>query len=33
MHLMKDVNVHLENKRLSRIFFVFLWFLYALVCF
>jgi len=32
MHLMKDVNVHLESKRMSRIFFVFLWFLYALVC-
>lgn len=32
MHLMKDVNVHLENKRVSRLFFLFLWFLYAFVC-
>jgi len=32
MKLMSDVNVHLENKRLSRSFFVFLFFLYSLVC-
>lgn len=32
MKLLSDVNVHLENKRVSRVFFVFLWFLYALVC-
>lgn len=32
MKLLRDVNVHLENKRVSRIFFLFLWFLYALVC-
>ena len=32
MKLLSDVNVHLENKRVSRAFFIFLWFLYALVC-
>ena len=32
MKLLSDVNVHLENKRVSRWFFLFLWFLYAFVC-
>lgn len=32
MKLLSDVNVHLESKRISRVFFVFLWLLYALVC-
>lgn len=32
MHLMKDTNVHLENRKLSRVFFVFLFLLYSLVC-
>ena len=31
MNLLKDTNVHLENKRISRIFFVFIWIAYALV--
>lgn len=32
MKLLRDVNVHLENKRFSRIFFIFLLLLYSLVC-
>ena len=32
MHLIKDVNVHIENKRVSRTFFIFLFLLYSLVC-
>ena len=31
MHILSDINIHLENKRVSRLFFVFLWLLYALV--
>ena len=31
MKMMSDINVHLENKRESRIFFVFLWIMYSLV--
>ena len=27
-----DVNIHLENRKESRFFFVFIWMLYALVC-
>ena len=30
-HLLSDTNIHLENKRLSRIFFIFLLIMYALV--
>lgn len=32
MKLLSDVNVHLENKRVSRFFFLFLWLMYAFVC-
>lgn len=28
----KNIGIHLENKKMSRIFFWFLWFLYAVVC-
>ena len=31
MKVMSDINIHLENKRESRHFFVFLWIMYALV--
>lgn len=31
MNLLKDTAVHLENKRMSRLFFVFIWVAYALV--
>ena len=31
MKLLADTNIHLENKRASRIFFVFIWVMYALV--
>ncbi len=31
MNLLKDTSVHLENKRISRFFFVFIWVAYALV--
>lgn len=31
MHLLSDTNIHLENKRASRLFFLFLWLMYALV--
>ena len=31
MKVMSDINIHLENKRESRAFFVFLWIMYALV--
>lgn len=31
MKMMSDINVHLENKRESRIFFVFIWIMYSLV--
>ena len=31
MRLMSDINIHFENKRASRIFFVFIWLMYALV--
>lgn len=31
MKLLADINIHLENKRASRIFFVFIWVMYALV--
>ena len=31
MKLMSDINIHFENKRASRIFFVFIWLMYALV--
>ncbi|MBR3967398.1 MAG: MFS transporter [Clostridia bacterium] len=30
-HLLSDTNIHLENKSVSRLFFVFLWLMYALV--
>ena len=32
MKLMSDINVHIENKKLSRSFFIFLFLLYSLVC-
>ena len=32
MKLLRDVNVHLEDKRKSRTFFFYLFFMYALVC-
>lgn len=32
MKLLSDINVHLENKRVSRFFFFFLWIMYACVC-
>ena len=31
MNFLKDTDVHLENKRISRIFFAFIWIAYALV--
>ncbi len=31
MNLMSDINIHLENKKASRGFFVFLWLMYATV--
>ena len=31
MKLLSDINIHFENKRASRIFFVFIWLMYALV--
>ena len=31
MNFLKDTGVHLENKRISRIFFAFIWIAYALV--
>lgn len=31
MNLLKDTRVHFENKRISRLFFVFIWAAYALV--
>ena len=31
MKLLSDTNIHLENKKASRIFFAFIWILYALV--
>ena len=31
MNFLKDINIHLENRRESRIFFAFIWLLYALV--
>lgn len=31
MNLLSDINIHLENKKASRIFFLFLWLMYALV--
>ena len=31
MNFLKDTNIHLENRRESRIFFAFIWILYALV--
>ena len=31
MKLMSDINIHFENKRASRIFFAFIWLMYALV--
>ncbi len=31
MHFLKDPGVHLENKRISRMLFVFIWITYALV--
>lgn len=31
MNFLKDTNIHLENKRVSRLFFVFIWVAYALV--
>ncbi|MBQ8408658.1 MAG: MFS transporter [Clostridia bacterium] len=31
MNLLSDINVHIENKRASRLFFIFMWLMYALV--
>ncbi len=31
MKLLSDINIHFENKRASRIFFVFIWIMYAMV--
>ena len=31
MKLLSDTNIHFENKRASRIFFAFIWLMYALV--
>ena len=31
MKMMSDINIHLENKKESRIFFVFIWIMYSLV--
>lgn len=31
MKLLSDTNIHLENKKASRVFFVFIWVMYALV--
>lgn len=31
MNLLSDINIHFENKKASRIFFVFLWIMYAFV--
>lgn len=31
MNLLSDVNIHFENKKASRAFFVFIWFMYAMV--
>ncbi len=28
----KDINIHLENKKVSKVFFWFLWIVYAIVC-
>lgn len=32
INIERDVNVHLENRRISRRFFWFLWIMYAIVC-
>lgn len=32
INIEKDINIHLENKKESRNFFLFLWIVYALVC-
>jgi sugar phosphate permease len=31
MNLLSDINIHLENKKSSRLFFLFLWIMYAFV--
>lgn len=31
MNLLSDINIHLENKKASRVFFAFIWLMYALV--
>jgi len=31
MNLLSDINIHLENKKASRVFFVFMWIMYAFV--
>ena len=31
MNLLSDINIHLENKKASRIFFIFMWLMYAFV--
>lgn len=31
MNLLSDINIHLENKKVSRVFFAFIWLMYALV--
>ena len=31
MNLLSDTNIHLENKKASRVFFVFIWVMYAFV--
>ncbi len=32
INIEKDVNIHLENKKMSRHFFLFIWIMYAVVC-
>ena len=32
LNIERDINIHLENKRLSRIFFAYIWLLYVVVC-
>ena len=31
MRVLSDTNIHLENKKASRVFFVFIWIMYAMV--
>lgn len=32
INIERDVNIHLENKRVSHYFFVFIWLIYAIAC-